>query len=275
MERWVQLDSPSAFSLSVSGDLLGVGCADGIIRLFRLADLSYLSTLPLPTALPSPTGGTEMKHPAVYALRLLSQETLVVAVYADRSLILWDISDQKNIRARRSFQFHRAGIWDIQMIQTFGQLPFPCIQPGGESGSIELHLAGPPGYNEDIKSTLPLPPGSFVTCSADNSICFWNLGLPAPSRVDASETPTSHPLSHHLIQRIELSVAGESETTSSSKPIQITNAESVDNTPWSAPLDLSTALPDPELPDRPSISSSPRALAVHPSGLQLAVGDRS
>lgn len=52
MEQWVSLEAPSAYGVSVhSSGVLAAACADGLVRLFRAADLQYIATLPRPPPL--------------------------------------------------------------------------------------------------------------------------------------------------------------------------------------------------------------------------------
>lgn len=51
MEHWVSLEAPCAYGLSVHDDTIAAACADGLVRLFRAADLRYIATLPRPPPL--------------------------------------------------------------------------------------------------------------------------------------------------------------------------------------------------------------------------------
>lgn len=51
MEKWVSLEAPSAYGVSVHDGTLAAACADGLVRLFHAADLQYIATLPRPPPL--------------------------------------------------------------------------------------------------------------------------------------------------------------------------------------------------------------------------------
>lgn len=78
----------------------------------------------------------------------------VIAVYADRSLYVWDIRDLNKIGKYRSFIFHSDCVW--------GAEPCPAIE------------------REDI------PLNSFATFSADGTIRIWNLDNPLHSSTSSS-----------------------------------------------------------------------------------------
>ncbi|GBO37642.1 Mitogen-activated protein kinase-binding protein 1, partial [Araneus ventricosus] len=48
LDKWVELRATSANSISVSDNLIIIGCAEGVIRCFSPFDLNFISTLPRP-----------------------------------------------------------------------------------------------------------------------------------------------------------------------------------------------------------------------------------
>lgn len=149
MEKWVNLKTSRVFSLSVCEGTVACACADGVIRLFEHISLEYINTLPRPFPLGksnAPSGEVQMSpsdiYPDVLAVRLSYDGQRVASIYTDRSFIIWDVRNPKKIGLSRSFMSHSACIWDI------------AICP----------------------DTSPFPEGSFITCSADNTIRVWNLG---------------------------------------------------------------------------------------------------
>lgn len=136
MDRWVQLDSPVAFCISMftpeevsnpsknaqQQAFLIIGCGNGTIHLLDPLTLTYRATLPTPLRLPTATGvisdsfesprasreseestDPAALYPACYALRFLSNQIStggsslssplrVAAVYADKSLFVWEVN---------------------------------------------------------------------------------------------------------------------------------------------------------------------------------------
>ena len=147
MEKWVRLESSTSYSIALlmrEGELsLFIGCSDGIIRVFT-QDLTYSGTLPLPYPL------ANSKYPACYAVSLLSDNNKLAAIYADRQLIVWDLSAKNlsNSPQIRFFRNHFSCIWDV------------CFKNQGFTDII-------------TESTTPV--NTFITCSQDHSIKYWGM----------------------------------------------------------------------------------------------------
>lgn len=125
-------------------------------------------------------------------------------------------------------------------------------------------------------SSTVMPSGTFVTCSADNSIRFWNT-----NREGQKESKWKSAYSKDLLHTIHLDVP----VSCSSVPLDITSAvrstgESIiysqSQKDKEASFDvISSGMPDTEIPDRPDGSQAPRVLAAHPNGSCFAAGDRA
>ena len=275
MDMWVQLESSASYSLSTatsSGhDLVIVGCTEGLIRIFSAKTLQYLATLPLPV----PTVGYTEKYPACLALCTIesssnrgssSKYPKLAAVYADHSIFVWDIADIEQPSQYRSFSYHRSCVWDVQFITS--------------SNSADALF----------------PPGTFVTCSADNTIRIWSAEKNVQRNAGAHSKSVSSPkgLYGEMLHLIEVSPAEKVDAPIETAPLHSNNrmrqsdfsvagtvASSMADTiadvttdPNSPSLDLGTGIPDLELPHRPQVPLAPRAMALHPSGKQLVCGDK-
>ncbi|XP_065184492.1 mitogen-activated protein kinase-binding protein 1-like isoform X1 [Sycon ciliatum] len=160
LEKFVTLKTPRALSIAL-GRFIYCGCIDGVVRVFDLTTLCYVTSLPNPhplgvdvasiidtsSLLESTDGKSGLQFPDVCALVLDDTGCRLTCVYRDRSMYVWDVSDVNKVGKTRSFLNHSSAIWDVEMY------------PEAKNGSISL-----------------LPPGTFITAGADSTIRFWNVG---------------------------------------------------------------------------------------------------
>ncbi|XP_026291187.2 mitogen-activated protein kinase-binding protein 1 isoform X6 [Frankliniella occidentalis] len=165
LDKWVELRTTSANCMSVGEHYIFIGCADGIVRCFSPLTLQFITTLPRTHYLGVDVAQglnishmashpNNAKYPDAIALAYDSQNQKLTCVYNDHSLYVWDVRDIKRVGKSHSFLYHSACIWGVEM--------YPV---GVEEG---------------------MPPGSFVTCSSDDTIRFWNLD----PNTDTSQDPT-------------------------------------------------------------------------------------
>ncbi|EDV24023.1 uncharacterized protein TRIADDRAFT_26392, partial [Trichoplax adhaerens] len=157
LEKWVELKASSASSVVVDENYIYCGCSSGIVRIFNCSTLGFVTSLPKPHRLgidlansvdPSAMvykADPDIKYPDVVAMVYDSINKLVTCTYNDHSLYIWNLRDLQKIDKSRSFLFHAGCVWDVKVIE------------------MRAHL----------------PVGSFVTCSSDDTIRFWNLDLDA------------------------------------------------------------------------------------------------
>ncbi|GFT22246.1 mitogen-activated protein kinase-binding protein 1 [Nephila pilipes] len=158
LDKWVELRTTSANSISVSENLIIIGCAEGIIRCFSPFNLNFISTLPRPHVLGVNVANglvgskaatshlSNAKYPDTIAIALDEIHKKVACVYNDHSFYVWDIKDVKKVGKSHSYLYHSACIWGIEVY---------------------------PEVHESSKNILPK--GTFLTCSSDDTIRFWNL----------------------------------------------------------------------------------------------------
>lgn len=273
VSKWVQLESNASFCLQLfiaqgAAGLLTVGCASGTIRGFSPNGLEYIATLPVPPPMKLPSNDHEGSviaacfsltiayPPSAFgedSSRYSDQSSLSVprlfATYADRTMILWDINDIFDCKIVRETRCHHSCIWDVKF------LPHP--------------------------KGISFPTNTFATCSADNSVRFWNVDAVRRSKKRTSSAAGSG--EQHLLGTIELEdpnagqhsnhnvlhCDGPSLIASTATGLSVTNAKAV------VDFNYADGLPDFELPDRPQSSYFPRTLSFHPLGTQLACGDKS
>ncbi len=303
MERWINLEANNAYSLSVCGRLLCIGCSNGILRLFDAGSLQFIVTLPKPppfgranlastselkTLIESyattPVGSTEqnnkhqhmdvgLSYASVLGVRLSPSRTKVVAIYADRTLIMWDITDTHNVSKYHSFLSHSTCIWDIQCI--------PSRSCGSSNDNREAQTVPSPS----------MPDGTVVTCSADNTIRVWNINELDGSSVtrdgvgvgEGAESTVSkmwvNLYSQHLLRILYVNSldGGVSEVSShNSSPDECGGGRGYEHENVKEKVRHSQCFGIPDVETLPTSNSpmSPRSLAVHPDGLQLACGDK-
>ncbi|KAF1397429.1 Mitogen-activated protein kinase-binding protein 1, partial [Spheniscus humboldti] len=165
LDKWVELrvsfiSSCSATTvancISVNHDYIFCGCADGTVRIFNPLNLHFVTTLPKPhflgTDIASVTeasrlfsGMADAKYPDTIALTFDPTNQWLSCVYNDHSLYVWDVKDPKKVGKVYSALYHSSCVWNIEM--------YPEVKDNNQSC---------------------LPPGSFITCSSDNTIRLWN-----------------------------------------------------------------------------------------------------
>uniref|UniRef100_UPI0037E78C83 mitogen-activated protein kinase-binding protein 1-like n=1 Tax=Semicossyphus pulcher TaxID=241346 RepID=UPI0037E78C83 len=155
LDKWVDLRTGVAQSLSLSENLIFCGCADGTVRAFSPVDLHFVCTLPRPHPLGSDvsviteashlfSNKTDARYPDAIALTYDPVSHWLSCVYNDHSLYVWDVRDINRVGKVHSALFHAACVGDLEI--------FPDVS--GEFG------AG-------------LSSGAFLSCSADNTIRLW------------------------------------------------------------------------------------------------------
>ncbi|XP_035170208.1 WD repeat-containing protein 62-like, partial [Oxyura jamaicensis] len=152
LERWIVLKVSLATCVCVSEELVFCGCDNGTVRIFQARDLRYLSDLPKPHALgtdvsraPQP-GRPDELYPDTVALAYDAGRRWLSCVYRDHSVYVWDVGDLRAVAKVWGELFHSSFVWSVEV------------------------------YPELKEQPSCLPPGSFLTCSSDNTIRVWTLG---------------------------------------------------------------------------------------------------
>ncbi|XP_053123806.1 WD repeat-containing protein 62 [Hemicordylus capensis] len=151
LEKWIDLQVSLANCICVSEEFIFCGCANGTVRIFHTHNLHYLVDLPKPHHLGIDiTGGKTPRgpsttYPDTIALAFDPCHHWLSCVYKDHSVYIWDVKDTSQVGKVWSDLFHSSFVWNIEVYPDF----------------------------EDHRGCLP--PRSFLTCSSDNTIRFWNL----------------------------------------------------------------------------------------------------
>ncbi|XP_070835668.1 mitogen-activated protein kinase-binding protein 1 isoform X2 [Chaetodon trifascialis] len=172
LDKWVELrrvDSAAtsqATCLSVTDELIFCGCSDGTVRAFSPVSLHFLCTLPRPHCLGADIATmvdasqlfscrSEVRYPDTVAVTYDPTNRWLSCVYNDHSVYVWDVRDLRDPRRAGklySALYHSSCVWSLEVYPEGGG-----DRGGGEGG--EVHL----------------PPGSFLSCSSDNTIRLWNI----------------------------------------------------------------------------------------------------
>ncbi|XP_072948676.1 mitogen-activated protein kinase-binding protein 1-like [Epargyreus clarus] len=158
LDKWVELRTTSANCMAIGANYIFVGCAEGIVRCFAPDSLRYITTLPRTHYLGVDVAqGTNINHmfsqpsgaryPDAMALTYDERNHKLTCVYNDHSLYVWDVRDIQRVGKSHSALYHSACIWGVDMVSNEG----------------------------------PLPPGSFLTCSSDDTVRVWNLKPATPN----------------------------------------------------------------------------------------------
>ncbi|KAM9168567.1 LOW QUALITY PROTEIN: WD repeat-containing protein 62 [Mergus octosetaceus] len=221
LEKWIGLKVSLATCVCVSEELVFCGCDNGTVRIFQAHDLRYLSDLPKPhplgvdvTQAPQPRRPDAL-YPDTVALAYDVARRWLSCVYRDHSVYVWDVGDLRAVGKVWSELFHSSFVWSVEAYPEFKEQP-SC-----------------------------LPPGSFLTCSSDNTIRVWTLG-----------SGPEHPC------------RGNAYSTT------LLNIIYVDNTTQHL-QDSSSLIDKGESAGHPDTKSGVRVMQVSPDGEHLASGDRA
>ncbi|XP_042204549.1 mitogen-activated protein kinase-binding protein 1-like isoform X3 [Homarus americanus] len=163
LDKWVELRTSSANCLVAGEEYIFVGCAESIIRCFSPFNLQFITTLPRThylgvdvskglTISHMATHPNNAKYPDTIAVAFDENNHKVTAVYNDHSMYVWDVKDIKRVGKSHSYLYHSACIWGVETY---------------------------PSQGEGVKGVMP--PGSFITCSSDDTIRVWNIDSGMPS----------------------------------------------------------------------------------------------
>ncbi|XP_078419200.1 mitogen-activated protein kinase-binding protein 1 isoform X2 [Cetorhinus maximus] len=230
--KWVELRTTMANCLSVNEDFIFCGCADGTVRLFNPANLHFIATMPKPhylsmdiAAATEPShlfsNRADAKYPDTIALTYDPTNRWLSCVYNDHSLYVWDVKDFKKVGKVYSALYHASCVWNVEV--------YPEVEDSNRAC---------------------LPPGSFITCSSDNTLRIWN-----------TEGSSTHGTSLHrnMISNDLLKILYMDSNTSTLLDVENTSAGGSDK-PDSQNTEVKTGI---------------RTLCVSPDGQHMASGDRA
>ncbi|CAH0761745.1 unnamed protein product [Diatraea saccharalis] len=194
LDKWVELRTSSANCMAIGANYIFVGCAEGIVRCFAPDSLRYITTLPRTHYLGVDVSrGTDIRHmfsqpsnaryPDAVALTYDERNHKLTCVYNDHSLYVWDVRDIKRVGKSHSALYHSACIWGVDMVTSEG----------------------------------PLQPGTFLTCSSDDTVRLWHLKPPAGPNIYSNELNKVLYIDPELkfLKDVDLTATNEKEKTKS------------------------------------------------------------
>ncbi|KAL1117743.1 hypothetical protein AAG570_004058, partial [Ranatra chinensis] len=229
LDKWVELRTSSANCMALGEYRIFIGCADGIVRCFDPRTLQFITTLPRTHYLGVDVAqGLDISHmashpsnakyPDAIAVTYDERHNKLTCVYNDHSLYIWDVRDIKRVGKSHSYLYHSACIWGVEMF------------PEGSHGQ--------------------LPPGSFVTCSSDDTIRVWNID-------SQCKTQPGSTYQRNIYSKELLKIIYVDPDLNFLKDVGLTGAERVDN---SIVYDGKNGV---------------RSIRMSPDGKHLASGDRT
>ncbi|XP_043998653.1 mitogen-activated protein kinase-binding protein 1 isoform X1 [Gambusia affinis] len=162
LDKWVDLRridsacSSQATCLSVTEEFIFCGCSDGTVRVFSPVNLHFLCSLPRPHCLGADIASVveasqlfscreDSRYPDTVAVTFDPTNRWLSCVYNDHSLYVWDVQELRRAGKLYSALYHSSCVWGLEV----------CTEEGGADEA-------------------QLPPGSFLSCSSDNTIRLWN-----------------------------------------------------------------------------------------------------
>ncbi|CAB1335470.1 unnamed protein product, partial [Coregonus sp. 'balchen'] len=126
LDKWVELRTNQATSLSVTDELIFCGCADGTVRAFSPVNLHFICTLPRPHCLGTDIATVvEASHLFSHKMDARCPDTVAVSydpasrwlscVYNDHSLYVWDVRDLRKVGKVYSALYHSACVWSVEV----------------------------------------------------------------------------------------------------------------------------------------------------------------
>ncbi|RMX55508.1 hypothetical protein pdam_00024122, partial [Pocillopora damicornis] len=229
LDTWVELKTSKAYALAVSEHYIICGCADGIIRVFNPLKLQFIVTIPKPHFLgvnvaegidsSNPLSKSEQAaYPDAVAVAFDTVNHKLTCVYNDHSLYTWDVKDMKKIGKAWSSLYHSTCVWGVEV--------YPNVTDNRQAA---------------------LPPGSFLTCSSDDTVRVWNI-----------EEGTSILFERNVYSKEMMKVLYTEDTVANLK----------DN-------DISPAIKNMRDSTGDTRNAGVRCLRISPDGQTLATGDRS
>jgi len=123
LNRWINLKVQTCFNLEIWGDKIGIGCGDGIYRIFNANDLTYIQNLPKPPPLGQYSvnpnidypKNNDLTYPDIKCNIYSNYYNKLITVYSNNYFFVWDISNINKIEIIRHHIFQNGSIKNMDL----------------------------------------------------------------------------------------------------------------------------------------------------------------
>ena len=123
LNRWINLKVQTCFNLEIWGDKIGIGCGDGIYRIFNANDLTYIQNLPKPPPLGQYSVNPNIDYPKNNYLTYpdikcniySNYYNKLITVYNNNYFFVWDISNINKIEIITHHIFQNGSIKNMDL----------------------------------------------------------------------------------------------------------------------------------------------------------------
>ena len=123
LTRWINLKVQMCFNIEIWDDKIGIGCGDGIYRIFNADDLNYIQNLPKPPPLGhfnlnaniDNLKNNELIYPDIKCNIYSNYHNKLIIVYSNNYFFVWDINDINKIEIIRQHIFQNGNIKNMDL----------------------------------------------------------------------------------------------------------------------------------------------------------------
>ena len=117
LNRWINLKINKCYNLAIFENKIGIGCSDGIYRIFNIDNLTYIQTLPNPSSLCFNNLNLNEKLISTDIICNLYSafHNKLILVYSNNLFIIWNVQDINKIEIDREHLFLNSKINNIDL----------------------------------------------------------------------------------------------------------------------------------------------------------------
>ena len=145
LNRWVNLKIKKCYNLTIWENKIGIGCNDGIYRIFNLDNLTYIQTLPNPPPIINETLNKNYLYSDIICNLYNKFHNKLITVDRNKVFMVWEVQNNNEIKIKG---YHR---FENNMIKTID------VAIDETEGIIKI-----------------------ITSNEENSIIYWNFKINEP-----------------------------------------------------------------------------------------------